>query len=101
MSVHEGAMGLADRAMVEAQGDSPGSTSRALAIARDGIKTGKQFAATMSALMTDILEGSVSPEIGNAVCNAGGKMLKVVEMEYKYGTKTARNSDRALNLIAE
>jgi hypothetical protein len=40
----------------------------------------------MSALMIDLIEGSVSPGIGNAACNAGGKLLKVVELQHKYGT---------------
>lgn len=41
----------------------------------------------MSALMSDVIEGRVSAETANAACNAGGKMLKVVEMQYRYGTK--------------
>lgn len=40
----------------------------------------------MSCLMSDIIEGRVTPSIGNATCNAGGKLLKVVEMTYRYGT---------------
>jgi hypothetical protein len=40
----------------------------------------------MSALMSDLIDGRVTPSIGNATCNAGGKLLKVVEMQYKYGT---------------
>lgn len=39
----------------------------------------------MSALMTDLIEGKVTPGVGNAACNAGGKLLKVVEMQAKYG----------------
>jgi hypothetical protein len=39
----------------------------------------------MSALMTDLIVGAVTPQIGNAVCNAGGKLLKVVELQIKYG----------------
>lgn len=39
----------------------------------------------MSGLMTDLRDGSVTPQIGNAICNAGGKLLKVVEMNHKYG----------------
>ena len=39
----------------------------------------------MSALMSDLIEGRVTPQIGNATCNAGGKLLKIVEMQYKYG----------------
>lgn len=38
----------------------------------------------MSALMSDVLEGTVTPQVANAACNAGGKLLKIVEMEYKY-----------------
>ena len=59
---------------------------RSLAIAGKGIRTGSDFAALMSALMSDLIEGRVTPSIGNATCNAGGKLLKVVEMQYRYGT---------------
>lgn len=56
-----------------------------MSIAANGIKTGHDFANLMSALMSDLIEGRVTPSIGNATCNAGGKLLKVVEMQYKYG----------------
>ena len=59
---------------------------RSLSVANKGVKTGADFAKLMSALMSDIIEGRVTPSIGNATCNAGGKLLKVVEMQYKYGT---------------
>ena len=38
----------------------------------------------MSALMTDLSNGSVSPNVGTAICNAGGKLLKVNELMLKY-----------------
>ena len=41
----------------------------------------------MSALMSDVVEGRISPAVSNAACNAGGKLLKVVEMQYRYGAK--------------
>lgn len=41
----------------------------------------------MSAVMSDLIEGNMTPAVGNAVCNAGGKILKVVEMQHKYGTQ--------------
>lgn len=59
---------------------------RSLAIAETGIGNSHQFAAFMSALMADLVSGRVAPQIGNAAANAGGKMLKVVEMQMKYGT---------------
>ncbi len=40
----------------------------------------------MSSLMSDLIDGRVTPQVGNATCNAGGKLLKVVDMQYKYGT---------------
>lgn len=36
--------------------------------------------------MTDLIEGRIAPAVGNATCNAGGKLLKAVEMQFKYGT---------------
>lgn len=35
--------------------------------------------------MSDLIDGRLSASVGNATCNAGGKLLKMVEMELKYG----------------
>lgn len=67
------------------------SEPRALDFSRRGIKTGDDFANFMSALMSDAVEGALSPQIVNAAVNAGGKLLKVVEMQYKYGRSTGTN----------
>lgn len=45
----------------------------------------------MSDLISDILEGRIGYREANAVCNAGGKMLKVIEMTAKYG-RTAEDA---------
>ena len=58
---------------------------RSLATSEKGIKTGEDFATFMSSLISDIIARRVTPDISNAACNAGGKLLKVVEMQYKYG----------------
>lgn len=52
----------------------------------------------MSSLMGDIISGRVTPAIGNAACNAGGKLLKVVEMQYKFGTQSGDQGNRVLQL---
>ena len=57
---------------------------RSLAIGEKGVDTAKDFASLMSAVMSDVLDGRLSPQIANAVVNAGGKLLKVVEMQHKY-----------------
>lgn len=46
----------------------------------------------MSALMSDLIEGQVTPQVGNAAVNAGGKLLKIVEMRLKYGTTSEQPS---------
>ena len=58
-----------------------------LEIADKGINTGKDFAKFMSCLMTDLIKGTVTAGVGNATCNAGGKLLKVVEMQHRFGVK--------------
>jgi hypothetical protein len=72
---------------------SPRKTPESLAIARKGVKTANDFACLMGALMSDMIEGSVSAEVGNATCKAGSNLLKVVEMQYRYGTP-GRVTDR-------
>lgn len=65
------------------------SDAGSLRFATDTVKTGKDFADLMSNLMSDLLAERVTPRVGTAVCNAGGKLLKVVELQFKYGTTTA------------
>lgn len=71
---------------------------RSLTIAKAGIHTGSEFAAVMSALMSDLLEGRMDPQVGNAVCNAGGKLLKIVEMQFKYGKSPEGQQEKVLQL---
>lgn len=52
----------------------------------------------MSALMSDIIAGRVTPSTGNAACNAGSKLLKVVEMQFKYGTNGIGHGEKELTL---
>jgi hypothetical protein len=39
----------------------------------------------MSALMSDVIDGSLNPGVVEAAVNAGAKLLKIVEMQYRYG----------------
>lgn len=66
---------------------APKSAARSIPIAEGGIYDSTAFANLMSALMTDLVTGAISPEVGNAACNASGKLLKIVEMQQKYGGK--------------
>lgn len=66
--------------------------ARSLAVTERGVNTGQDFVNLMSCLMSDLIAGRIQPTIANAVCNAGGKMLKVVEMQHKYGKQQDRNN---------
>lgn len=69
------------------EGPTEPTQSRSLGIATRGIRTSRDFRDFMSALMSDVISGAVTPNVTNAACNAGGKMLKMVDLEYKYATK--------------
>ena len=78
----------------------PKNQPRSLRISERGIRTGFDFADLMSSLMSDIISGRVTPAVGNAACNAGGKLLKIVEMQYKYGTQGGTAGPRVLHLVS-
>ena len=73
-------------------------TPSSLAIAREGVKTANDFARLMSALMGDLIEGSLSAQVGNATCKAGSNLLKVVELQHKYGSVGAPVDRKSLCL---
>lgn len=52
----------------------------------------------MSAMMGDLIAGRVTPQVGNAVCNVGGKLLKIVEMQHRYGTTGGAQDTKTLQL---
>lgn len=49
--------------------------------------------------MSDLIEGRMSPAVGNATCNAGGKLLKMVEMQYRYGAPGSAAGEEGKNKI--
>lgn len=65
------------------------------------IKTSADFAVGMSALMGDVIAGRVTPQIVNAVCNAGGKLLKVKEMELKFGNGAGGTGQREITFVGD
>jgi hypothetical protein len=53
--------------------------ARSMSLASKGIRNSEQFTSLMGALMSDVLEGKITPQVANATCNAAGKMLKEEE----------------------
>lgn len=47
----------------------------------------------MSAIMSDVLGGEVNPAVANSAVNAGGKLLKVVDLQHKYGHSASVESN--------
>lgn len=90
-------MARKERSTGEGVKETIARAAKSLAIAERGIETGPQFASVMSAMMTDLITGCITPQIANAVCNAGGKLLKIVEMQHKYGKQ---NHQSPLKLTA-
>lgn len=76
------------------------ASARSRNVARKGVHTSAEFKLAMSSLMSDLVEGKIAPQTANAVCNAGGKLLKVVEMEYKYGRNGGKGTPDKLALTA-
>ncbi len=72
------------------------TTPRSVTLADRGIHTGADFASVMSALLSDTIAGRVDPRISNAACNISGKLLKVVELQFKYGKPVAGVAERML-----
>lgn len=59
--------------------------SATVVVSKRGIRVGTDFADLMAALLTDLPSNLIAPNVANAMCNAGGKLLKIVEMQHKYG----------------
>jgi hypothetical protein len=70
------------------------------AIAEAGITNSQQTIAYLSALIADASAGRVTTGLVHGTCNAIGKMLRVVEMEVRYGTVGGgANGEKCLSFV--
>lgn len=67
--------------------------ARSVAIAERGINSSTEFRNLMSALMSDVISGRIAPQVTTAACNAGGKLLKMLELEYKYSSRKSEKRE--------
>ena len=70
-----------------------------LAISERGIRTAQDFAQFMSAVMGDVIAGRLSNGKASATTRSGMALLKVIEMQYRYGSETDQPGKRTLRLI--
>jgi hypothetical protein len=75
------------------------TVARSVALAERGINSSSDFRDLMSALMSDVISGRIAPHVTTAACNAGGKMLKMIELEYRYSAR--RTEKRSLPVAFE
>lgn len=54
----------------------------------------------MIAVASDLITGALAANVGAGVCNAIGKLCKIVEMEFKYGPKSPDSPNRFLVLAS-
>lgn len=76
------------------------ASPKCAAIAEAGITNSQQTIAYLSALIADASSGRVTTGLVHGTCNAIGKMLRVVEMEVRYGTVNGGgNGEKCLNFV--
>lgn len=52
-----------------------------------GARTANDFAGFMETVMLNVASGDMSPAVGEAIANVGGRMLKAVELNFRYGNR--------------
>lgn len=65
----------------------PAGLRSAAIIAEGDVADSFQFARWISACMSDLTLGAMSPEVGNSNSAMAGKLLKLTELRLKYGPK--------------
>lgn len=74
------------------------SAPTCVTLANGGINTAADFLKMMTALLADTVTGRVQPQVANATCNVAGKIIRMVEMQHKYGQQVAGSTERMLAL---
>lgn len=69
----------------------PAGLRSAAVIAEGDVADSHQFARWISACMSDLTLGAMSPEVGNSNSAMAGKLLKLTELRLKYGPKGGGN----------
>jgi hypothetical protein len=67
-------------------------------LADTGISTGADFSRVMAALLADTIAGRIEPQRANASCNVAGKLIRMVELQHKYGRQVEGSRERLLEL---
>jgi hypothetical protein len=64
----------------------------------EGLSDSRKCANVLGAITLDVLSQRITPQMGNTACNAIGKVMKVKEMEIRYGTSSGYGEPKRLAL---
>ena len=80
-----------------------GTESKSAKLAKKEVRTALDYSKLMATLMTDVIAGDISPRTVNAAVNAGRQIIKVAELNLKYGKKPKQimtsKQETGLNLL--
>ena len=68
-----------------AKGNALATRAHAVELATQGVRVDKEYLDLMTALMCDVVQGKVAPQVVNAACNAGARVLQLIELRLRYG----------------
>jgi hypothetical protein len=61
---------------------------------RQGMRTSRDVANVLVAIVKDVGRQVMTPQVGNTMCNGLGKMIRLKELEIRYGTKDEQGHQR-------
>ena len=56
---------------------------RSIAVASKGIETGRDLANLLTALMADVLDGTVEDKTANTICAVADRLIRVADLQYR------------------
>ena len=77
----------------------PAMQPKCMAIAEAGIRNSQDTIRYLSALVADGSAGRVTTGLMHGTCNAIGKLLRVAEMEARFGTSIGSGPEKVMNFI--
>lgn len=73
--------------------------SKSFKLAKKDIRTTRDYARLMAAMMCDVITLDITPKVVNAAVNSGRQLMKVAEMHLKYGKQAKKSSGPDIDLL--
>ena len=56
-----------------------------------GIRTSRDLVEALTCVFAEVVTGEMSPEVANTLCKSADRLIRVVELEQRYGRAEFRN----------